>query len=163
MRHFLSLAHSNHPFSIPQPRLHILAGNRGMLDPYGSYYLCIHCRWVHIQFVARDRELIHRPGGKFAEKHVPLSLRRMLLAESAANDGLAYPFLTVSLYLALESSKRVAIQKWFLIGCLCMSIPSPLHLDHRRTDMTFLDQVILGTILGAVLGCLGVSTSPDCC
>ncbi|KAI8994079.1 Sodium/hydrogen exchanger family-domain-containing protein [Trametes punicea] len=71
-------------------------------------------------------------GGKFATKHVPLNLRRILAAESAANDGLAYPFLSLSVYLTTESSRRVAIGKWFLIG--------------------WLYQVILGTIIGAVLG-----------
>ncbi|KAI0326839.1 hypothetical protein GY45DRAFT_1328396 [Cubamyces sp. BRFM 1775] len=71
-------------------------------------------------------------GGKFATKHVPLNLRRILSAESAANDGLAYPFLSISLYLTIESSRRVAIGKWFLVG--------------------WLYQVILGTVIGAVLG-----------
>ncbi|PIL33976.1 transporter [Ganoderma sinense ZZ0214-1] len=71
-------------------------------------------------------------GGRFATKHVPLNLRRVLSAESAANDGLAYPFLSISIYLTIESSKRVAIGEWFLVG--------------------WLYQVILGTVLGAVLG-----------
>ncbi|CCM05702.1 uncharacterized protein FIBRA_07934 [Fibroporia radiculosa] len=71
-------------------------------------------------------------GGKFALKHVPTNLRRILSAESAANDGLAYPFLSISIYLTVESSRRVAIGKWFLIG--------------------WLYEVILGTVLGAILG-----------
>jgi len=71
-------------------------------------------------------------GGKFALQHVPLNLRRILSAESAANDGLAYPFLSISLYLTLESTRRAAIGKWFLVG--------------------WLYQVILGVVLGAVLG-----------
>ncbi|KAI0351031.1 hypothetical protein OH77DRAFT_1430241 [Trametes cingulata] len=71
-------------------------------------------------------------GGKFATKHVPLNLRRILSAESAANDGLAYPFLSISVYLTVESSRRVAIGEWFLVG--------------------WLYQVILGTVIGAVLG-----------
>ena len=86
--------------------------------------------------VSSDRVLINPPGGKFAEKHIPLNLRRILLAESATNDGLAYPFLTVSLYLALESSRQAALQKWFLIGCLCMRIPYAVLQQHadRRDD-----------------------------
>ena len=60
-----------------------------------------------------------KPGGKFATKHVPLNLRRLLSAESAANDGLAYPFLSISIYLTVESSTRVAIGEWFLVGWLC--------------------------------------------
>ena len=60
-------------------------------------------------------------GGEFARRHVPLNLRQLLSAESAANDGLAYPFLTLTLYLTLDSSRGVAISHWVLIGCLCMS------------------------------------------
>ncbi|KAI0650295.1 Sodium/hydrogen exchanger family-domain-containing protein [Trametes meyenii] len=71
-------------------------------------------------------------GGKFAIQHVPLNLRRIISAESAANDGLAYPFLSLSIYLTTEASRRVAIGKWFLVG--------------------WLYQVILGTVIGAVLG-----------
>ncbi|PBK73818.1 Sodium/hydrogen exchanger [Armillaria solidipes] len=71
-------------------------------------------------------------GGKFAVKHVPLNLRQILSAESAANDGLAYPFLSISIYLTVESSKRVAFEKWLIIGCLY--------------------QVIMGVVIGAVLG-----------
>ncbi|KAF9071112.1 Cation/H+ exchanger [Rhodocollybia butyracea] len=69
---------------------------------------------------------------KFAKDHVHIKLRQILSAESAANDGLAYPFLSISIYLTVESSKRVAFGKWFLIG--------------------WLYQVILGVILGAVMG-----------
>ncbi|KAF9222535.1 Sodium/hydrogen exchanger [Gyrodon lividus] len=72
--------------------------------------------------------------GKFATRHVPVEIRRILSAESAANDGLAYPFLTIALYLTVETSTRVAIGKWFLIG--------------------WLYQVILGTVLGAIFGVL---------
>lgn len=58
-------------------------------------------------------------GGKFARKHVPIHLRRLISAESAANDGLAYPFLTLTLYLTLDKNDGVAIGHWFLIGWLC--------------------------------------------
>ena len=47
-------------------------------------------------------------------------------AESAANDGLAYPFLSISIYLATETSKRAAFGKWFLIGWLC-ELPGTLN------------------------------------
>ncbi|KAH9935583.1 Sodium/hydrogen exchanger family-domain-containing protein [Fomitopsis serialis] len=73
-------------------------------------------------------------GGKYALNNVPVNLRQILSAESAANDGLAYPFLSISIYLTLESSRATAIEKWFLIG--------------------WLYEVILGTVLGAVLGTL---------
>ncbi|KAK0216132.1 Sodium/hydrogen exchanger [Armillaria fumosa] len=71
-------------------------------------------------------------GGRFAVKHVPLNLRQILSAESAANDGLAYPFLSVSIYLTIESSRRVAIGEWFIVG--------------------WLYEVVLGVVLGAILG-----------
>ncbi|KAL4080378.1 Sodium/hydrogen exchanger family-domain-containing protein [Scleroderma yunnanense] len=70
--------------------------------------------------------------GKFAAKHVPVQIRSILSAESAANDGLAYPFLSLSLYLTVEASTRTAIEKWFLIG--------------------WLYQVVFGTAIGAILG-----------
>ncbi|KAJ3713341.1 Sodium/hydrogen exchanger family-domain-containing protein [Lentinula raphanica] len=71
-------------------------------------------------------------GGQFAEKHVSVKLRHILSAESAANDGLAYPFLSISLYLTVESSRTVAFGKWFIVG--------------------WLYQVILGVVLGATIG-----------
>lgn len=64
-------------------------------------------------------DLIFCLGGKFAAMHVPVDIRRILSAESAANDGLAYPFLSLAIYLTVETSTRVAIGKWFLIGWLC--------------------------------------------
>ncbi|ETW80394.1 Na(+)/H(+) antiporter [Heterobasidion irregulare TC 32-1] len=70
-------------------------------------------------------------GGKFATKHVPVNLRRLVVAESASNDGLAYPFLTISLYLSTESY-RSAFRDWLLIG--------------------WLYQVILGVVIGAIIG-----------
>ncbi|KAM5543223.1 hypothetical protein V8D89_003097 [Ganoderma adspersum] len=73
-------------------------------------------------------------GGRYANRHVPERLRNIISAESAANDGLAYPFLSISIYLTLETSKRVAFGKWFLVG--------------------WLYQVILGTVIGAILGTL---------
>ncbi|KAK0485683.1 Sodium/hydrogen exchanger [Armillaria novae-zelandiae] len=43
-----------------------------------------------------------------------------------------YPFLSISIYLTVESSKRVAFEKWLIIECL--------------------HQVIMGVVIGAVLG-----------
>ncbi|KAF8070225.1 Cation/H+ exchanger [Lyophyllum atratum] len=71
-------------------------------------------------------------GQSYAKKHVPLNLRQILSAESAANDGLAFPFLTIALYLTLDSTRRAAVGHWFLIG--------------------WLYQVIMGTVIGALLG-----------
>lgn len=83
-------------------------------------------------------------------KHVPLNLRQILSAESAANDGMAYPFLSISLYLSLEKSSRVAIGKWFLVAWLCT--PFNNSFSSNAEYPVFVDQVILGTILGAVIG-----------
>ncbi|KAJ8523209.1 hypothetical protein ONZ45_g346 [Pleurotus djamor] len=71
-------------------------------------------------------------GGKYAMKHVPENLRHILAAESAANDGLAYPFLNISIYLTVEASSRVAITKWFLVG--------------------WIYQVIMGVMIGVIIG-----------
>ena len=95
--------------------------------------------------------LITCAGGKFAVKHVPLNLRRILAAESAANDGLAYPFLSISIYLTVERSRRAAFEKWFLVGWLCESSLMNL-LQYTLAESTGLDQVVLGTIIGALLG-----------
>ncbi|PPQ68203.1 hypothetical protein CVT25_015035 [Psilocybe cyanescens] len=73
-------------------------------------------------------------GGKFARKHVPINLRQLLSAESAANDGLAYPFLTLTLYLTMDKTSGTAMTHWVLIG--------------------WLYQVILGIVMGAILGLL---------
>lgn len=37
--------------------------------------------------------------GKFADKHIPKELQKIIIAESGANDGLGYPFLFLPLYL----------------------------------------------------------------
>ncbi|KAH9940411.1 Sodium/hydrogen exchanger family-domain-containing protein [Epithele typhae] len=77
-------------------------------------------------------------GGKFATKHVPLNLRQIIAAESAANDGLAYPFLSISIYLTVEASRGVAFEKWFLIGWLCeyavtsIAFSYLMKLTHRK-------------------------------
>ncbi|KAK7460476.1 hypothetical protein VKT23_009197 [Stygiomarasmius scandens] len=73
-------------------------------------------------------------GGKFAIKHVPINLRQMLSAESAANDGLAYPFLSIAIYLIVDATTGEAVLHWILIG--------------------WLYEVVCGTILGAVMGWL---------
>ncbi|KAL4255079.1 Na(+)/H(+) exchanger family protein [Pleurotus pulmonarius] len=76
-------------------------------------------------------------GGKYAMEHVPEELRNIVAAESAANDGLAYPFLSISIYLTVEVSRGVAFGKWFAVGWLYQVI-------------------MVGTVIGAILG-LGFS------
>ncbi|KAF8492340.1 Cation/H+ exchanger [Russula emetica] len=73
-------------------------------------------------------------GGRFAVKHVPLSIRQLLLAESASNDGLAYPFLSIAVYLTTEASRETAFEKWLVIS--------------------WFYQVVLGTVIGAIIGYL---------
>jgi NhaP-type Na+/H+ or K+/H+ antiporter len=65
-------------------------------------------------------------------KHVPLPIRQLLIAESASNDGLAYPFLSIAVYLTTEASRETAFEKWLVIS--------------------WLYQVILGTVIGATIG-----------
>jgi NhaP-type Na+/H+ or K+/H+ antiporter len=36
-----------------------------------------------------------------SEKHVPLHMRNIIVAESGASDGLGFPFLYIGLYLVL--------------------------------------------------------------
>ncbi|KAI0059568.1 hypothetical protein BV25DRAFT_1860149 [Artomyces pyxidatus] len=71
-------------------------------------------------------------GGKYADKHVPAHLRHLLAAESGCNDGAAFPFLYISLYLIIDSTTSNAIEDWFLI--------------------LWLYEVILGCVWGAMLG-----------
>ncbi|EJC98839.1 uncharacterized protein FOMMEDRAFT_23244 [Fomitiporia mediterranea MF3/22] len=71
-------------------------------------------------------------GGKYADKHVPAHLRHLLTAESGCNDGAAFPFLYLALYLVLDSTDKAAIRDWFLI--------------------TWLYEVVLGTVFGAIIG-----------
>ncbi|KAG5643602.1 hypothetical protein DXG03_000610 [Asterophora parasitica] len=71
-------------------------------------------------------------GGKYAKKHVPVNLRQILSAESAANDGLAFPFLTISLYLTVDANSRIAVSHWVVIGWLCLLFSHLMKFSHRR-------------------------------
>lgn len=60
--------------------------------------------------------------GKFADKNIPGSLQKIIIAESGANDGLGYPFLFIALYLikyigrggaGVEGDAGTAIGLWF--------------------------------------------------
>lgn len=70
--------------------------------------------------------------GKFA-KRVPGHLRNILSAESGSNDGMAFPFLYIALYIILDNYNAAeAIKDFFLI--------------------TVLYEVLMGTVLGAIIG-----------
>ncbi|CBQ71014.1 related to Na+/H+ antiporter AnNHA1 [Sporisorium reilianum SRZ2] len=74
-------------------------------------------------------------GGPWAEKHVPAHVRHMLMCESGCNDGAAFPFLYLALYLTQNrDNTRHAIAQWFY--------------------ETWAYEIILGTILGALIGYL---------
>ncbi len=67
-------------------------------------------------------------GGKWADKHVPAHIRHSLAAESGCNDGAAYPFLFIALYLILDKDTGHAIRDWFLLLWLC-----ELHNTYSNT------------------------------
>ncbi|PPQ97341.1 hypothetical protein CVT26_006575 [Gymnopilus dilepis] len=71
-------------------------------------------------------------GGKWADKHVPAHIRHLLAAESGCNDGAAFPFLYMALYLTIDDTTGRAIKDWFL--------------------SLWLYQVILGAVIGSLLG-----------
>ncbi|KAI9509473.1 Sodium/hydrogen exchanger family-domain-containing protein [Russula earlei] len=71
-------------------------------------------------------------GGKYADKHVPAHLRHLLAAESASNDGAAYPFLYFALYLTVDRTTGEAMKDWFLT--------------------LWLYQIVLSVIWGSALG-----------
>ncbi|CDU23067.1 related to Na+/H+ antiporter AnNHA1 [Sporisorium scitamineum] len=74
-------------------------------------------------------------GGPWAEKHVPAHVRHMLMCESGCNDGAAFPFLYLALYLTQNrNNKGHAVAQWFY--------------------ETWAYEIILGTILGALIGYL---------
>ncbi|CAO1622163.1 unnamed protein product [Sympodiomycopsis kandeliae] len=72
-------------------------------------------------------------GGPWAEKHVPAHIRHMLMCESGCNDGAAFPFLYLALYLTQHRDNTgKAIAEWFYDALAY--------------------QIIFGTILGALIG-----------
>ena len=86
-------------------------------------------------------------GGKYAEKHVPEHLRHLLYAESGCNDGAAFPFLFIALYLILEADDRVAVEKWFYITWACKCFRNKVNLAHPLSD-----EIALGIAIGALIG-----------
>lgn len=99
-------------------------------------------------------------GGKYADKHVPAHLRHLLAAESGCNDGAAFPFLFIALYLINDSSTGRAVSDWFLLLWLCESFVLSIRRQcvppfppFGLIDLvSFTDQVILGIVIGALLG-----------
>ena len=72
-------------------------------------------------------------GGKFAQKHVPSHIRHLISAESGCNDGAAFPFLYLGIFLTLNPNDTgKAIGEWFYDA--------------------WLFEVALGIVLGGVIG-----------
>jgi sodium/hydrogen antiporter len=76
-------------------------------------------------------------------ENVPLRIRHLLVAESASNDGMAYPFLSIAIYLTTEASRETAFEKWLVISWFC---PWTIHaflwlvlisLDARSSNLGY--------------------------
>ncbi|KAJ7731555.1 hypothetical protein DFH07DRAFT_991781 [Mycena maculata] len=106
--------------------------------PNAFYDVCVH-------------GLTSETGGEYAVKNVPLDLRQIIAAESAANGRLAYPFLSIAIYLAVENSSpsRTAIGEWLFVRWLRM-LTAFKRSQRILSDVS--DKVILGIAIGAVLG-----------
>lgn len=74
--------------------------------------------------------------GSFADKHIPRPLQKIIVAESGANDSLAYLFLFLPLYLVKYAGPEGGTGK-AVISFL---------------SMTCLHTVFLGIVYGAVAG-----------
>ena len=72
--------------------------------------------------------------GKFAQKHVPSHIRHLLQAESGSNDGAAFPFLYLALFLLYRGDYSIghAVGMWIVLVVLY--------------------QIILGVIIGSLTG-----------
>ncbi|KAH9812689.1 Sodium/hydrogen exchanger family-domain-containing protein [Melampsora americana] len=82
--------------------------------------------------------------GKYAQKHVPAHLRHLLQAESGCNDGAAFPFLFLALFIALRGDYSLGkvVGEWILL--------------------VILYQIVLGTAIGAVIGIIARKTLKFC-
>ena len=63
-------------------------------------------------------------AGRYSQEVIPPKLRNIIIAESGANDGFAYPFLFLAVYL-IKYSAAYAIGQWFLMTWLyeiCLSV-----------------------------------------
>lgn len=74
--------------------------------------------------------------GKFAQEHVPAHIRHVLQAESGSNDGAAFPFLYLALFLLMRDGKSVGDVVGYWVA------------------LVLLYQIILGTVIGASVGIL---------
>lgn len=82
--------------------------------------------------------------GRFAEKHVPINLRNIIVAESGANDGLGFPFLFLALYLLARTGEDRGTSVGTEIG--------------RWVYGVLLYRILLSCIYGAIVGVLAHKT-----
>jgi NhaP-type Na+/H+ or K+/H+ antiporter len=113
------LSASIYTYPFPKARFCVRARDLGMLNSHRP-----NCQRCHYRSVAETIDSIVLTvrlfvEGKFAVENVPSPIRNVLEAESASNDGLAYPFLSISIYLTTEASLATAFEKWLVIGWLC--------------------------------------------
>lgn len=94
-------------------------------------------------------------SGRFAEKHVPVHVRNLILAEAGANDGLGFPFLYIGLYLILVKTPNHpyhsvggAVLEW---SVTCYSTTTTM-LTRRRFYNIVLYQILLSCVIGALIG-----------
>ncbi|WAR60080.1 hypothetical protein PtB15_9B17 [Puccinia triticina] len=82
--------------------------------------------------------------GKYAQKHVPAHLRHLLQAESGCNDGAAFPFLYLAMFLLMRQETGVGsvIGQWLLLVVLY--------------------QILLGILIGVAIGILARKTLKFC-
>lgn len=86
--------------------------------------------------------------GKYAQKHVPAHLRHLLQAESGCNDGAAFPFLYLAMFLLMreETGVGLVIGKWVSIRSpqfnhlpsLSLSLLKTQHNNHFLTSVSFI-------------------------
>jgi len=79
--------------------------------------------------------------------------------ESASNDSLAYPFISIALYLTTEPNRGRDIRDWILIGWLCMS---SFRSWMKVVTHELQDQVILGIVIGIIIGESWIFSSNGC-
>lgn len=120
-------------------------------------------------------------GGKYADKHVPIHIRHLcvfsffsrygqqahltpgpwgrIASESGCNDGAAFPFLYIALYLIVDRDTGDAVKDWFLLLWLCKVYFYPsfsnffFFLHQQLTFLWYLlDQVVLGVVIGSLIG-----------
>lgn len=73
--------------------------------------------------------------GKFAQKHVPSHIRHLLQCESGCNDGAAFPFLYLALFMLYREEYSIgsAIGWWIVLGeLMSFSIARPFQSDLFR-------------------------------